>query len=101
MPKLYEYLGLIVLFYANEHEPIHVHAKCQGRESKAELVLVDGRLEEILLKDVRGKSPLSAVELGNFRELVEHYADDIVQKWIDFFVLHKSFPPLRIDGRIK
>jgi hypothetical protein len=29
MPKLYEYFGLIVLFYANEHEPVHVHAKCQ------------------------------------------------------------------------
>lgn len=34
MPKLYEYFGLIVMFYANEHEPIHVHGKCQGRESK-------------------------------------------------------------------
>ena len=26
MPKLYEYFGLVVFFYANEHEPIHVHA---------------------------------------------------------------------------
>lgn len=25
MPKLYEYFGLIVLFYSDEHEPIHVH----------------------------------------------------------------------------
>ena len=24
MPKLYEYFGLIVMFYANEHEPVHV-----------------------------------------------------------------------------
>ncbi|MFZ4455430.1 MAG: DUF4160 domain-containing protein [Bacteroidales bacterium] len=32
MPKLYEYFGLIVLFYSHEHEPIHVHCKYQGRE---------------------------------------------------------------------
>ncbi|NNM79389.1 MAG: DUF4160 domain-containing protein [Gallionella sp.] len=35
MPKLYEYFGLIVMFYANEHEPIHVHGKFQGRELRA------------------------------------------------------------------
>ncbi len=34
MPKLYEYFGLIVLFYANEHEPVHVHGKHQGKESR-------------------------------------------------------------------
>lgn len=27
MPKLYEYFGLIIMFYANEHEPVHVHGK--------------------------------------------------------------------------
>ncbi|MGM9778134.1 MAG: DUF4160 domain-containing protein, partial [Prevotella sp.] len=25
MPKIFEYFGLIFLFYSNEHEPIHVH----------------------------------------------------------------------------
>ncbi len=38
MPKLYEYFGLIILFYSNEHEPIHVHCKYQGKESKAEII---------------------------------------------------------------
>jgi len=27
MPKLYEYFGLVVLFYSNEHDPVHVHGK--------------------------------------------------------------------------
>jgi len=40
MPKLYEYFGLIVMFYANEHEPVHVHGKCQGRETRAEIILL-------------------------------------------------------------
>ena len=44
MPKLYEYLGILVLFYSNEHEPIHVHGQCQGRESKAELIVENGKV---------------------------------------------------------
>lgn len=43
MPKLYEYFGLIILFYSNEHEPIHVHAKYQGTESKAEFIIDNGQ----------------------------------------------------------
>lgn len=42
MPKLYEYFGLIILFYSNEHEPIRVHGKYQGTESKAEIIFENG-----------------------------------------------------------
>ena len=59
MPKLYEYFGIIVLFYSNEHDPIHVHGKCQGRESKAELIIENGRVIEISYSSVKGRKPLS------------------------------------------
>jgi hypothetical protein len=42
MPKLYEYFGLLVLFYSNEYEPVHVHGKYQGYESKAEFIIENG-----------------------------------------------------------
>ena len=35
MPKIFEYLGIIIMFSSNEHEPIHVHGKFQSLESKA------------------------------------------------------------------
>jgi len=44
MPKLYTYLGIIIMFYSNEHEPIHVHGKHQGAESKAEIIIEDGKV---------------------------------------------------------
>jgi len=44
MPKIYEYLGIIIFFYANEHEPIHVHARYGDRESKAEFVIQEGKI---------------------------------------------------------
>ena len=42
MPKIFEYLGIVIYFYSNEHEPIHVHAEKSGFESKAESFIVDG-----------------------------------------------------------
>ncbi len=27
MPKIFEYLGILIFFYSNEHEPIHVNLK--------------------------------------------------------------------------
>lgn len=86
MPKLYEYFGLIVLFYSHEHEPIHVHCKYQGRESKAEIVYREGKFVEVRICDVQGKEPLDAQSQKKLKKLVEAYREDIVRKWIDFFV---------------
>lgn len=91
MPKLYEYFGLVILFYSKEHEPIHVHCKYQGRESKAEIIYENGKFIEVRISDVMGKEPLDIQNLKKFKKLVEFYRDDIVRKWIDFFVYNKVF----------
>jgi hypothetical protein len=101
MPKLYEYLGLIILFYSNEHEPVHVHGKYQGTESKAEFMIDNGKIVDIRFTSVKGKRPLNSVQLNNFQALVRHYAEDIVQKWIDYFVFHKPVKPVKITRKIQ
>jgi len=58
MPKIYEYLGIIIMFYSNEHEPVHVHGKYQGQESKAEFIIENGKVIEITIKSVKGRKPL-------------------------------------------
>jgi hypothetical protein len=90
MPKLYEYLGLDVFFYSNEHQPVHVHGKYQGREGRAELRIVEGRVVGIDFMPQPGRPPMKRGEMQQFRALVEAKAEDIVQKWVDYFVLHKS-----------
>ena len=92
MPKLYEYFGLVILFYSNEHEPIHVHCKYQEQESKAEIIYTNGKFEKILLKNVPGKEPLDSNNLKKFKKIVELYRDDIVRKWIDFFIYNIEIP---------
>ncbi|MDO8930629.1 MAG: DUF4160 domain-containing protein, partial [Bacteroidota bacterium] len=44
MPKIFEYLGYIFLFYSNDHKPLHVHARYAEFESVIELEILDGKL---------------------------------------------------------
>ena len=89
MPKIYEYLGIVIFFYSKEHEPIHVHARYGRFETKAEFLLLDGKIVEIRLKSVKRAKPLSGKDLGNFKIFLETYSDQIVKKWIDFFVYRR------------
>ena len=61
MPKIFDYLGILVFFYSNEHEPIHVHGKHGSSESKAEFLIVNGVIIEIKIKPVKHKKPLEVV----------------------------------------
>lgn len=101
MPKLYEYFGLYVLFYSNEHEPIHVHGiDPDGRELKAEIIVKGGKIIRIRYIAVGNTPPLTGRSLKDFKALVSAKADDIVKKWVDFFVLKKSVKTVRITKRI-
>jgi len=100
MPKLYEYLGLDVFFYSNEHQPVHVHGRCQGREGRADLRIVEGRVMGIDFVDQPGRPPLKPTEMDHFREVVRARAQDIVQKWVDYFVLRKSVAPEKITKQL-
>jgi len=100
MPKLYEYLGIIVFFYSNEHRPIHVHARYEGRESKIELVIKSGQIVKLITKQVEGKRPLPKTKLRQFEKLVTKLADEIMQSWINYFVLNKSIVPKKLEGKL-
>lgn len=100
MPKLYEYLGILIFFYSNEHEPIHVHARKGEYESKAEIIVVNGKVNEIVISNVKGKEPIKGTELKNLKIFLHHYADEIVEKWVDYFVYHKDLEFERITQKL-
>ena len=101
MPKIYEYLGIVIFFYSKEHEPIHVHGRYGNHESKAEFIIKDGKIIEIIIKPVGDLRPLKEKDLRNLNEFLKVYADQIVEKWIDFFVLRKKVSFERITKRLK
>lgn len=76
MPTLFEIFGLRFFFYANEHEPIHVHVENGDGRIKIQVAptieIVEGR--GMKQKDI--KKALTIVEL---------YQEDIVKSWQSFF----------------
>jgi hypothetical protein len=101
MPKIFEYLGILIFFYSNEHEPIHVHARYNEFESKAEFYIVNGEIVEIKIKFVKGSNPLTGSKLKDFELFLENYGERIVEKWIDYFVYHKVVDFEKINAKIK
>ena len=59
MPKIFEYFGFIFYFYSIEHEPIHVHVMHGEKESIFDLIMMNGELSDIRLREKRGSKPLS------------------------------------------
>jgi hypothetical protein len=101
MPKLFEYLGILIYFYSNEHEPIHVHAKKAEYESKAEFYIIDGIITEVKITEVKGKKPIIGNDLKNFEIFLENYSEKVVQKWVDYFVYHKDIKFEKITKKLR
>ncbi len=87
MPDIFTYFGFIFSFYSNEHEPIHVHVEHQNNMTIYDLIVVNGELLEIKGRD-KG-CPLTPKDDKVAREFIEHYWQNIVEKWINFFVYKK------------
>ena len=100
MPKLYEYLGIVIFFYSNEHPPIHVHGRYNETESKIELVVKNGQVVQFITKSVEGKKPLPRRQMKNFEHLTKKLADEIVQNWFNYFILNKNIVSKKLEGKL-
>ena len=94
MPTLFEYFGIIIKFYSNEHEPIHVHAYYNDAEIKVSFFIRDGKIYRTTYVLEHGIFPINKEK--QLKKLIRKHKDDIVKLWVDFFVLKKDITPIRI-----
>ena len=100
MPVLYEYFGLVILFYSDEHDPIHVHVEYNEFVSVAELTFDEEKDISIVWREkVRGK-PLPPAQMRKAEALLETKKADIVKKRLDYFVYHKPVKKQRITKKL-
>jgi len=100
MPKIFEYFGFIFYFYSNEHEPIHVHVLHGGKESIFELIMMNGELVDILIREKHGAEPLQEKEKRTAEEFIQKYYRNIIEKWVKFFVLKQSIRSTNIKKKL-
>lgn len=89
MPKIFEYFGFVFFFYSNEHEPIHVHVLRGECQSIFELMLEDGVLRSITMRSAKGYPLLSGKDASVAELFIRTYYQQIIQKWVDYFVMKK------------
>lgn len=100
MPKIFEYFGFIFYFFSNEHEPIHVHVAHGDCETIFELIIENGELKEIRRRYKKGVDPLSEKETKTAESFIYKYETNIIEKWINFFVLKKQIRCTNIKKKI-
>lgn len=89
-----------LLFYSNEHEPIHVHVQHGGSESIFELIMMDGKLVEIRSREKKYVEPLSEKDKRTAEEFIRQYHKNIIEKWVKFFVLKQSVRSTSIKKKL-
>ena len=84
MPIIYEYLGIVIRFYSNEHEPIHVHAIYDGNIIKVEFLIKDGKIYRTNYKPVKGS--FSPAKLKQLKSFISIFKNKIVWTWDKYFI---------------
>ena len=101
MPDIYRYFGFIFFFHSNEHDPIHVHVQHDHRESIFDIIMEDGKVKEINIREKKGVPPLSSKDQHVAEQFVRQYADNIIDKWTNYFVKKKRVVCTTIKKRLK
>lgn len=100
MPKIFEYFGLIFLFYSNEHEPIHVHVMRDGKEAVFEILLQNGELASIQIRKSNKMATLDDKDMAVSEAFVRKYYKNIVEKWVNFFIYKKRVRSTKITKKL-
>lgn len=100
MPKIFEYFGFIFYFFSNEHEPIHVHVIHGGKESIFDLIMLNGALQEIRVRERKGAEPLVEKDKRTAEEFIRKYYKNIIEKWVKFFVLKQAIRSTTIKKKL-
>jgi len=76
MPTVFIIFGLRFMFFANDHEPVHIHVVKEDAEAKFSV------LPEIKILYNNG---LKASEVKKARKLIIENAEIIIERWNEFF----------------
>ena len=99
MPKIYEYLGIIIWFFSDEHNPIHVHARYGENEVKVELYEENGVIYDVQYHEIKGK--FSPAKMKQLKLFVNENKSAILFAWKQVFEQNAKLKSIKITKRIR
>lgn len=99
MPTIYEYFGIIIRFYSDDHEPIHIHALYDDNIVKVSLYVKNGAISKVTYTNLKGK--FAPNKLNDLKNFIDKYKYQIVLKWTEFYEWDKKIKKVLITKKIK
>lgn len=96
-PQIFDFNGIKILFYSNEHYPIHIHAKYNDFETVYELLFKNGKLFNINVRQTN-KPMLPAQQNKKVIKFIKKYNLKIVDKWQKYIILKKKVTLTKITN---
>ncbi|MBQ3618501.1 MAG: DUF4160 domain-containing protein [Bacteroidales bacterium] len=96
MPKIYEYLGIVIQFFSNEHNPIHIHATTDDAAVKVSFVIENGNITATIYEPLYGDFK----KIKDLKKFIELFKDRLVNAWVDYFVYHKRIRFTKITTKL-
>ena len=70
------------------------------KESIFDLIMMNGELSEIRLREKRGSKPLSPKDVNTAEGFIRKYYRNIINKWVKFFVLKQAVRSTTIKKKL-
>lgn len=77
-----------------------MHVIHGGKESIFDLIMMDGELSDIQIREKKGSEPLSEKDKRTAKEFIRKYHKNIITKWVKFFVLKQAVRSTNIKKKI-
>lgn len=81
---IYKYFGIVIYFWSDEHDPIHVHAEYNGKIVKVSFTIKEGKITRVTYTKDTGEFP--PAKLKDLKKFINLYKYKIVDKWCDYFI---------------
>lgn len=89
-PKIYEYKGISILFYSNEHYPVHIHAIYNDMVCLITIYTKNGKISNITYKTPKNNKPFSSSKMKTLKNLINNRKGQIVLAWAKHFILNDN-----------
>lgn len=99
MPILYRHYGIIIRFYSDEHDPIHVHAIYQDAVIK--VVLHTEKSEVVRIEHIATQGKFPAADLRRLKRFIQVFKQKIVMRWVEYFVMKETIKAITINRKLK
>ncbi len=72
----------------------------RSKESVFDLIMMDGALVEVRVREKKGAEPLPEKDKRTAEEFIRKYYKNIIDKWVKFFVLKQAIRSTNIKKKI-